>query len=161
MEGLGFLHGVSGGAVGAGGLVVGDGAASHAAVAGRPPYRSRGTRDPTGGLDTRWPSCAAKMAVAKGPLSHSFCCLSPAKSQYMLYYCRTAKSLNNLNELADEKSEHSERFVRRDIACSAHERLCEGHHRHQAVWQVVSASMRSTSWSTAAMTSYTYSRHCG
>ena len=46
----------------------------------------------------------------------------------MLYYCRTAKSLNNLNELADEKSEHSERFVRRDIACSAHERLCEGHH---------------------------------
>ena len=46
----------------------------------------------------------------------------------MLYYCRTAKSLNNLNELANEKSEHSERFVRRDIACSAHERLCEGHH---------------------------------
>ena len=44
------------------------------------------------------------------------------RAETMLYYCRTAKSLNNLNELADEKSEYSERFIRRDVACSAHER---------------------------------------
>ena len=81
---------------------------------------------PRGGASR--PRRAAFQAAAKGSLSHSFCCLSPAKSQYMLYYCRIAKSLNNLNELANEKSEHSERFVRRDVACSAHERLCEGHH---------------------------------
>ena len=43
---------------------------------------------------------------------YAFHLLYSANAQNVLYYFRTAKSLNNLNELADEKSEYSERFVR-------------------------------------------------